>query len=365
MSFSARPYRLPLNRPYKWAKGSHDHRAGLILRLTLDGVSGWGEVAFGPHVEIDGDRLKRDVLGFVAGLDVDSDEFLAALDRRAPHNRIRAAIACAWFSARAARAGQPLNRFLAPDLAPDRTPDQTPATTIPINGLVGEPNVEGALAQAEGFIRQGMKTLKIKCFDDVARDVTRVTAIRAALPEVALRLDPNDAWKSVDDAARALDRFAALGIDYVEDPLDTQHATLDEMARIHTLSPISIAWDNPVQSLADMQRIHEAGAVDVFIFKMPRAGGPDRQLAMIDYAASHDLRMVMTSPIETAIGTVAGLHVTSLCPQPIAESGFSLSALFARDVTVPPPVIDGVCAVPDTAGLGVAPDGVWTDKPIV
>jgi o-succinylbenzoate synthase len=356
MSFSARPYRLPLNRPYKWAKGAHSHRAGLILRLDQNGVSGWGEVAFGPHVAVDGERLKRDVLGLVAGLDASSDGFLEALDRRAPHNRIRAAIACAWFSARAAAAGQPLNRFLAPHA--------TPAAAIPINGLVGEPDVAGALAQAAGFIGQGMKTLKIKCFADVARDVERVGAIRAALPDIALRLDPNDAWKTVEDALRALERLAPLGIDYVEDPLDTHRATLDEMVRIRRLSPVAIAWDNPVQSLADMKRIHQAGAVDVFIFKMPRAGGPDRQLAMIDYAAAEDLRMVMTSPIETAIGTVAGLHVTSLCPPPIADSGFSLSALFARDVAAPPAVIDGFCAVPEAPGLGVAPDGAWTDAPI-
>ena len=360
MGFSARPYRLALCKPYNWAKGAHGHRAGLIVRLDLDGALGWGEVAFDPHVPIDGARLRAEVMALVEGLDPAAEDFLAALDRRKPHERIRAAIACAWFSARAAQAGEPLGRHLARRNALPRAP----AASVPINGLVGDPTVEGALAEAEELLGRGMQTLKIKCFDDLERDLARVAAIRAAFPEAGLRLDPNDAWKDVAQSRRALERFEPFGIAYVEDPLDTRTASVADMARLRALSPIPLAWDNPVGSIEDMRRLVEAGAVDVFIFKMPRSGGPDRQLAMCDFAARHGIPFVMTSPLETTIGAVAGLHVTSLSPPPIADSGFSLTALFERNPAAPPAVVDGRCAVPTGPGLGVAPAGTWRDDPI-
>ena len=62
-----------------------------------------------------------------------------------------------------------------------------------------------------------------------------------------------------------------------------------------------------------MRRLIEAGAADVFLFKMLRAGGPDRQLGMIDLAAPYGVPGVMTDPIETGVGLAASLQVRSLC----------------------------------------------------
>lgn len=350
-AFEATSYDLPLKVVYRWAKGEHTSRAGVILRCRLkDGAEGWGEVAFGPHVEINGAAISREVLEIVRGLDPESEDFLEQVDSRGPHNRVRCAIATAWFSARATSAGQPLNRYLA-----GGTRD-VPPMQVPINGLVGERDVTAAIAQAEDYVRQGMTTLKIKCFADVAHDLDRVRALREAFPDVTFRLDPNDAWKTLDDALRNMDAFAPFGIDYVEDPIDTGNVSIGEMAKICRSGAILTAWDNPVETLENMHRLVEAGAVNVFIFKMPRAGGPDRFLEMADFAAASGIRCVNTGPLETAIGTLAGLHVTSLLAQPVSHSGFSLSGHYARDLAVVPPVVGGIRSLPDNPGLGVVPD---------
>lgn len=349
--FEATPYVLPLKVVYRWAKGEHTSRAGIILRCRLgDGAEGWGEVAFGPHVEIDGETMSREVLEFVDGLDPDSEDFLSRVDDRAPHNRIRCAIATAWFSARAVAAGLPLNRFLA---GSDR---DVPPMQVPVNGLVGERDVAAAVAQARGYADSGMTTLKIKCFADVAHDLDRVRALREAFPDFTFRLDPNDAWKTLKDALRNMEAFAPFGIDYVEDPIDTGTATIGDMSEIQRQGAILTAWDNPVETLDDMRRLVEADAVNVFIFKMPRAGGPDRFLAMADYATASGIRCVNTGPLETAIGTLAGLHVTSLLPQPVSHAGFSLSGHYERDLATVPPVIEGIRHLPEVPGLGVVPD---------
>lgn len=350
-AFEATPYDLPLKVVYRWAKGEHTSRAGIILRCRLnDGAEGWGEVAFGPHVEINGAEMARELLGIVRDLDPESDDFLEQVDSRKPHNRIRCAIATAWFSARATSAGQPLNRYLAGEKR------DVPPMQVPINGLVGERDIDAAVAQAEGYVRQGMTTLKIKCFADVAHDLDRVRALREAFPSLTFRLDPNDAWKTLDDALRNMDAFAPFGIDYVEDPIDTGNVSIGDMAAIRQSGAILTAWDNPVETLDDMRRLVEADAVNVFIFKTPRAGGPDRFIEMADFASASGIRCVNTGPLETAVGTLAGLHVTSLMPQPVSHAGFSLSGHYERDLAEVPPVIDGIRHLPDVPGLGVVPD---------
>lgn len=346
--FKAAAYTLPLSTVYRWAKGSHDSRSGVILSCRIGDHTGWGEVAFGPHVEINHDQTICELMDFVHGLDPEKDEFVERLDLRDMHNRVRCAIVTAWLSARAAAAGKPLNRYLAGD-------DAAPPMQIPINGLIGEQDVAAAVTQGAGYAAQGMTTFKIKCFPDFDHDVERVRALRDAFPDFAFRLDPNDAWKSVEDACRNMERMAAFGIDYVEDPLDTLNTSIEAMSEVKRQGAIRTAWDNSVNNADDMQRLVDAEAADLFILKMPRSGGPDRFLDMVALATAAGIACVNTGPLETAIGTLAGLHVTSLMPQPLAHSGFSLSGHYARDLAAVPPVIDGYRTIPDHPGLGVEP----------
>ena len=345
MSILAKPYTLPLRIRYRWAKGDHDTRSGLLVRCDIDGAIGWGEVAFGPHVAVDGPVLAKELSDLVAGLDIHDDGFLDAVSARRPHNRIRCGIATAWLSARATRAELPLNRFLAPE--------RTPADAVPINGLINELTPAGVVEQAHGYTNQGMTTFKIKCFEDVERDLLRVRTVRSEFPDADLRLDPNDAWKTPTEALRNMERFSPLRIDYVEDPLDTHQASLADMAEVARYAAFSVAWDNPVEDLAAMKRLLDAEAVHVFVFKMPRAGGPDRQLAMLDLAEKAGKRGVMTGPLESAVGTMAGLHVASLTPPPLPHCGFSLSGHFAQDVGPLPAINDGQQAIGDRPGLGI------------
>ena len=347
-AFRAIPYTLPLATRYRWAKGDHDTRSGILIRAEIDGAVGWGEVAYGPHVVRDWTALAADLERAAQGVDPGGE--VAQLDALNLHNRDRAGFATAWLAAQAAARGISLAAHLA-------APGQTPATRVPINGLVNKDAPEDAVAQAQAYADQGMTTLKIKCFADVARDLERVRALRAAFPGFAFRLDPNDAWPDVDAALRNMEAFAPPAIDYVEDPLDTKTATLDDMARLKRADPaIAVAWDNPVEGLAEMQALLDRDAVDVFIFKMPRAGGPDRQAAMIRVAAEAGKPAVMTGPIETAIGTMAGHHLAALLPEPIPHCGFSLSQHFARDIADLAPITDGTRALPDAPGLGLEPD---------
>ncbi len=358
-SFDIRPYHLLLKTRYRWAKGDHDSRMGLLVSAEIDGCLGWGEVAFGPHVVIDGAALSAQTLGKVHAIDPASDDILDQLDEVALHNRVRCGLATAALSAKAAAAGQPFNQFLAARWLPHRSP----AARAPINGLVNKADPDAAVVQAQAYANQGMHTFKVKCGTDQTTDLAVVTALRSAFPDAVLRLDPNDAWKTVDNALERLTAFAPLGIDYVEDPLDTGLATLAQMAKLKESSPVAVAWDNPVDDIAAMQSLLDGDAVDVFVFKMPRAGGPDRQLEMIALAERSGKRGILTGPLESAVGTMAGLHIVTCMQPPIPDCGFSLSAHFAADAVPLPPIMEGRLAIPASAGLGIDPSVFWASLP--
>jgi len=358
-SFDIRPYHLPLKTRYRWAKGDHDSRMGLLVSAKIDGYLGWGEIAFGPHVVIDGTSLSVETLRKIHAINPASDDILDQLDEVALHNRVRCGLVTAALSAKAAAADQPFNQFLATHWMPHRHP----AAKAPINGLVNKADPDAAVAQAKAYANHGMYTLKVKCGVDQSTDLAVVTALRSAFPDAVIRLDPNDAWKTVDDALQRLAAFAPLGIDYVEDPLDTGLATLAQMAKLKESSPIAIAWDNPVDNIAAMQRLLDGNAVDVFVFKMPRAGGPDRQLEMIALAETAGKRGILTGPLESAVGTMAGLQVVTCMQPPIPDCGFSLSAHFAVDAAPLPAIVEGLLTVPTSAGLGINPSAFWASLP--
>ena len=49
-------------------------------------------------------------------------------------------------------------------------------------------------------------------------DAARVAAVRAALPDAAIRVDANGGW-DVPEAVAALTRLAAVGLEYAEQPV--------------------------------------------------------------------------------------------------------------------------------------------------
>lgn len=346
-AFRVYAYMLPLRTRYRWAKGDHGTRSGILVSCDLDGAVGWGEIAYGPHVEMDWTRQARKIQHILRDIDARDGDALSRIDRLDLTNRDRCGVVTALMTARAAAKGLPLARYLGGE----------PAVAIPINGLVNKDAPAEAKAQAQAYARQGMTTFKIKCFADVTRDIERVAALRDAFPAARLRLDPNDAWPDVGAALRNMEALARYDIDYVEDPLDTKTASLADMAALRAADPaIPVAWDNPVETRADMEALLDADAVDVFIFKMPRAGGPDRQLDMIRCAAEAGKLAVMTGPLETAVGTMAGHHLAALLPAPVPHCGFSLSQHFARDIADLSDIADGQRRLPDLPGLGITPD---------
>lgn len=225
--------------------------------------------------------------------------------------------------------------------------------SIPVNATV--PAVPAGRVP-EVLARFGrVDAVKIKVAEPgqtLADDAARVEAVRAALPQAALRVDANGGW-DVPGAVRALSRLAAVGLEYAEQPVPTIEGLAEVRARLRDLgTPVLIAADESVRKETDPLRVARAGAADLIVVKVAPLGGVRRAL---DVVAQAGLPAVVSSALDTSVGIRAGLALAASLPELPYACGLGTVSLFESDVTTDPLTADDGAirlrsAVPD-AGL--------------
>ncbi len=341
------PFRLALRVPFITGGVSVRFRAGFLVSLSADGLTGWGEASPLPGwsrntlLETEA-ALHRTLDGLDAGGETALGALVSALPD-APH--ARAGVVGAWADLEAQRAG----RTLAAHLAGDR--GHAIASAVAVNALVAAPEPSEVEQAARDAARDGFGAVKLKVGSaDPATDVERVRAARSGLgPEAELRLDANGAW----DPATALDVLSQVhdcGIAYCEEPV----AGIKSIAAVGQRSPIRVAADESIRSETDAVRALDLG-VGTLIVKPQALGGPDVALSIAARARQAEASVVVTSFIDSAVGVAHALHVAATVDAAASRRpahGLATSSLLTSDVAEPPPVVSGAMRLLDRSGLG-------------
>src|SRR6478735_2051560 len=178
-------------------------------------------------------------------------------------------------------------------------------------------------------------------------DVARLHAVRAALPDAAVRVDANGGW-DVPGAVEALTRLAAVGLEYAEQPVPSIEGLAEVRRRLQEAgTPVLIAADESVRKETDPVRVARAGAADLIVVKVAPLGGVRRAL---DIVAQAGLPAVVSSALDTSVGIRAGLALAAALPELPYACGLGTVSLFGSDVTLDPLVADdGVIRLRDVA----------------
>jgi o-succinylbenzoate synthase len=343
------PFSLPFRRPFATAAAATDHREGLLVELETDaGARGLGEAAPLPER---GGSLAASLAALettaprLIGLDLaDVPTLLEApsLDAAA-----RCALNTAALDAEARARGLPLAALLAP----------APRPSVPVNAVIGEEGVDGAVAAARAAGAAGYGTLKLKVGLAVDREaeLRRMAAVREAVgPGVRLRLDANGAW----DAETAIDLLLAcegLGVELVEQPVAA--ADLEGLRRVQAAVAIPIAADESLADAGSARWLIEARAVRALVLKPALLGGPRKALALAAAAGAGDIACVVTTALEGGIGVAMALQVAAaLGATPYAHGLATLDLLEDDLILAAPPVLCGEMRLPAAPGLGVELD---------
>ena len=196
---------------------------------------------------------------------------------------------------------------------------------------------------ANDFIRQGFKVLKIKGGINVDEDIERLIKTREAVGKsIEIRFDANQGY-SVEESIRFVKETQKVKVELLEQP--APYDELGKMAQVTSKTNIPIMADESVFDHHDAFRLASMGACDYFNIKFSKSGGICNALKIV------------------ALAEAAGIKCQVGC---MSESRFALSALMhlvlARDTIVHYDMDSSLMldADPVTGGIEYQGAGLWT-----
>jgi glucarate dehydratase len=213
---------------------------------------------------------------------------------------------------------------------------------------------EEVVEQARRMIeRYGFRSVKLKggVFEP-DEEIAAIMALRAALPGVPLRLDPNGAW-TVETARRVAKELDGT-LEYLEDPV----LGMEEMAAVAATAPMPLASNMCTTSLETIAPAVERGAVQVVLADHHYWGGLRRTQHLATVCDTFGLGLSMHSNSHLGISLAAMTHVAAAIPTLTYACDTHYPWNAADDVVVPGVLrfVDGAVTVPDGPGLGVELD---------
>lgn len=157
----------------------------------------------------------------------------------------------------------------------------------------------------------GYRILKVKAGLNLKQDVEALTLIRQTVGEdIRLRVDANQGY-DLPTAIAALNHFAALNIDAVEQCLPDWDFEGAAYLRSHAPGGIRLMLDESLHGPRDAARAARCGAADILNIKLMKCGGlyPASQIAAI--ASANGLKCMVGCMLESRLAITAGLSLVA------------------------------------------------------
>lgn len=318
--------RLPARSDFRWLSLSRPLGEFVLVRLSGDGVEGWGEVVgLRDWGDADGRRhgetpatICSIVHEYLAPRLLEDPLTLGAMAGRVdevvvgnPYAKALLDIAAHDLVGRAY--GVPAYALLG-----GRVRD-----AVPVAHMLGLMPEDEALAEGKAAIDDGVTALQVKGGQDIDRDVSLIAGLRDALGAgVFLRLDANGGYIGRVPARHALEALAEAGADLVEQPL----LGLANLEEVHAGSPVSVMADEACWSPADALELAGRRAVDALSVYVGKAGGMARAREVCTIARAAGLPHDLNGALELGIGNAANLHVALSSPAELLPSVIPVNA---------------------------------------
>lgn len=288
--------------------GSTDYVESIVVRLTDEcGCAGIGETtpmpAYSGVTVADAEfALDRRLLPAVRGCAASPRTVHRAMDAVDPGSALaKAAVDIAAFDLLGRHFGVPVVEFLG----------GAARSEIPLVWVLGYMPIDQLLAEAETAVQQGYRTLKLKVGQNPADDVEAVRQVRAAWPDMTIRIDANQGY-DLQAALAVCEKLADANLELLEQPVPATR--LDDLAEIRRHTDIPIEADESLQSPADARALISAGACDIFNLKILKPGGLFRAQQVVAIAESAGIPVMIGSMPELGIAAAAGFHLARTLP---------------------------------------------------
>jgi O-succinylbenzoate synthase len=233
---------------------------------------------------------------------------------------------------------------------------------VKVNGTIPALNAPKEIEQiVETF--PGVNTFKVKVGDNLSEDIARLAKVRALRPNAKLRIDVNGSWNVATAVTSLLAIYENIGaIEYVEQPCQSVEELRELKAKLKVNIPI--AGDEVLRKSADPFKVDLSGAVDILALKVQPLGGIARAQKL---AQHHNLPIVVSSALESAVGISHGLALASSFSEMNFDCGLATGSLLSANIG-DHPIVNGEIEVkridPNFEGLEVSPERYkwWQDR---
>ncbi len=333
MKISLSKHTLPLKHTFSISRESHDFQNTLIVGLTLDGQTGYGEATSNPYYKITVESMFMEIEAIKT--DIENYEFTlpevfhSFLISKGLSNFAVCALDLAAHDLYGKLQNQPLYKIWG------TTIDHYPITNYTIG-----------IAPIEKMVEKMKETpwpiYKIKLGTD--DDVAIVKELRKHTNAV-FRIDANCAWTASETIKNA-PILKDLGVEFLEQPLKANDWEGMEMVMHQSVLPVMADESCIIASDVEKCALHYSG----INIKLTKCGGLTPALRMIKKGKEMGLKVMVGCMTESTVGISA---IAQLLPQldyVDMDGALLLKEDIANGVRI---LADGTIVFPELSGSGV------------
>nr|WP_226677649.1 o-succinylbenzoate synthase [Mesobacillus jeotgali] len=337
--------KMPLKNPFTTHLGSVTEREAIIVEIEdRTGFIGYGEgVAFSSPwyteetVQTSYHMLKDYLVPLLKKKGISHpDQALALFSSVRRNHMAKAALETALWDLQAKKEGVPLSILIGGGME-----------SIPAGVVVGNPNLQEAIKQIEGYLEQGFKRVKVKISPE--DDFHYISGIRKQFPDLPLMADANSAYALEDvDRLKALDQFGLL---MIEQPLG--YDDIIDHAKLQSQIETPICLDESIVTFDDARKAIELGSCKVINIKIGRVGGIGEAKRIHDYCVSKGIPVWAGGMIEFGISRAHNIALASLPGFTIPGDISGSDRYWEEDIIQPEITVhNGMVKMPERPGIG-------------
>jgi O-succinylbenzoate synthase len=344
---------MPLKAPFTTSFGTEEIRELILVSVTADGVTGWGEVPTmaAPLYNYETTKtawhiLEDYLVPLVLGQEFRHPDEMS--DRWEPirgHYMAKAGLLNAFWDAWAQARGISLAQALG---------GTRERIAVGVSVGIQDP-LAATLKTVEGYLVQGYQRIKVKIRPGWDEQLLR--ALRREFGDIPLMADANSAYSLSD--LPLFERLDDLGLMMIEQPLAeddiVDHAQLQR--RLQT----PICLDESILTPADARKALDLGACRIINVKVGRIGGHTPMLRLHDLCVGRGVPLWCGGMLESGVGRAHNIALTALSGYTLPGDTSASDRYYHEDIVEPAAKLlpGGFLAVPAGPGIGVQ---VLTDR---
>lgn len=317
------PYKLNFKIPAGTSRGVLNDKTSYIVKITENGISGYGEAGPLPKLSIDFDSDFVEIINSEFGQSTSISKIEETINSWNQFPSLRFAFETALLDLKKGGTQKLFN-----------TDFTEKSEGIKINGLIWMGDVDFMLKQISEKLDSGFSCLKMKIGAiNFEQELIIIKQIRNCFSpdSLELRVDANGAF-DIETALSKLEMLSKFNIHSIEQPI--KQGNIKSMAELCNKTPFPIALDEELIGIVDHESLLKAIKPQYIILKPSLLGGFKVCDSWISHASKNNIGWWVTSALESNVGLNAIAQYTSTFDLTMPQ-GLGTGSLYTNNINSP------------------------------